>query len=86
MAVMAKDMNALCPIVASGTPAASYGAGDGATAAMNGIDSLVKVYGAPRVQEYLKKLASPPSKVKAMLHGYFINGPQAEPRNPGHRN
>lgn len=81
VAIMSKDMNSHCPIMASGTPAASSGAADGAMAAINGINDLVKNYGAARVQTYLEEVASPPSKVKAMLHGYFVNGPQAESQN-----
>jgi hypothetical protein len=82
VAVRAADMNARCPISASGTPAAAAGAGDGAVAAMNGVRDLVKKFGTPVTQAYLKKLASPASMIREKLHGYFDGEPTPESQQP----
>lgn len=79
VAVRAADINARCPFLASGWASESYGASDGAMNADNAIDNLVKKYGAPMVQAYLKKLASPPAKIAAKLDGWFMGRPTAAP-------
>lgn len=79
VAVRAADIRARCPFVASGWPSEAAGANDGATDAIRAINRLVKEYGAARVQAYLEKFASPPSKIRAKLHGYFFGKPRAAP-------
>lgn len=79
VAVRAVNINARCPFVASGWASESYGAAYGAMNADNAIDNLVKKYGAPTVQAYLKKLASPPSKITAKLGGWFMGKPTPAP-------
>lgn len=77
--VKAADMRAGCPSTINGTPGEIAGAANGARAALDGIQTLVKQYGAAAVQAYLKQLASP-GMVKSKLHGYFKDTPTAEPK------
>jgi hypothetical protein len=68
--VRAADLRGRCPFVASGTPAASAGAMDGATNAENQIRRLRQKYPASVVQKYLNTIASRPEAKQKMRH-YF---------------
>jgi hypothetical protein len=70
VAVQAADLEGRCPFVASGTPAASAGAGDGAINAEDQICRLRKKYSASAVQGYLKSIASQPV-AKQKMAPYF---------------
>src|SRR5699024_5121173 len=79
VAVKAKSLKARCPFTASGWPSESAGATHGAMDAMSAIHALVQKYGAARAEQYLRKLASPPSKIRARLGGYFFGKPAPAP-------
>src|SRR5271169_3260753 len=70
VAVRAADSRGRCPFVASGTPAASASAGDGAANAENQMHHLREKYSASAVQEYLNSIASQP-EAKQKMQPYF---------------
>ena len=77
--VRAQDLNARCPIICSGTPAAARGCGEGALDAADQIEDLLRQFPPSQVQSYLKSLASSPgSREKLSGYGYFTEGPKAE--------
>jgi hypothetical protein len=78
VAVKAATLDNRCPFMASGWPGEVAGASDGASRASDDIHALLKKYGAATVQAYLRKLASPPSMIKAKLQGRF-DKPTADP-------
>lgn len=79
VAVRATHLDGRCPFMASGTPAASAGASDGAMNADTQIDELLKKYSARRVGEYLLSIASR-SEAKEKMRPYF-GKPTPEPVN-----
>jgi hypothetical protein len=79
VAVSAADLQGRCPSVASGTPAASAGAMDGALNAESQIHRLRKKYPASAVQKYLRTIASAP-ETKQKMRPYF-DKPTPEPVN-----
>lgn len=79
IAVRAKNIHARCPFWANGWASEADGGADGGTDADDAINEQIEKYGAARVQAYLKKLASPPSKIKAKLRGWFGGKPTATP-------
>ena len=70
VAVRAADLQGRCPFLASGTPAASAGATDGASNADDQIRRLQREYAASAVQQYLNTIASQP-EAKEKMHPYF---------------
>jgi hypothetical protein len=70
VAVRAADLQGRCPFVASGTPAASAGAMDGATNADNQIRRLRRKYSASVVQKHLSTISSQP-EAKQKMRSYF---------------
>jgi len=70
VAVRAADLRGRCPFVASGTPAASAGAMDGASNATDQIRRLQRKYAASVVQQYLNTIASQP-EAKQKMRSYF---------------
>ena len=70
VAVRAADLQGHCPFLASGTPAASAGAMDGAANAEDQIRRLQRKYAASAVQQYLNAIASQPEAKQKMRH-YF---------------
>jgi hypothetical protein len=70
VAVRAADLRGRCPFVASGTPAASAGAMDGASNAADQIRRLQRKYAASVVQQYLNTIASQP-EAKQKMRSYF---------------
>ncbi len=70
VAVRAADLRGRCPFLASGTPAASAGAMDGAANAEDQIRRLQRKYAAFAVQQYLNMTASQP-EAKQKMHPYF---------------
>ena len=70
VAVRAADLRDRCPFLASGTPAASGGAMDGATNAEDQIRRLQRKYAASAVRQYLNTIASDP-EVKQKMRPYF---------------
>ena len=77
--VRAKDLNARCPFVCSGTPAATSGCAEGANNAGEQIGGLLKQFSAQKVQTYLKQLGSKPdARQRLSGYGYFQDGPKAE--------
>jgi hypothetical protein len=70
VAVRAADLQERCPFVASGTPAASAGAMDGATNAETQIRRLRRTYAASVIQKYLSTIASQP-EAKQKMRPYF---------------
>lgn len=79
VAVRAADLHGRCPFMASGTPAASSGARDGATDADSQVDRLLKTQLRAEVQKYLRSMAST-SAVRAKMRPYFVK-PTAEHLN-----
>ena len=75
--VKSRDLNARCPFVCSGTPAAAGGCADGGTDAENSIAALEKQYGPARAQAYLRVLVTK-SKAHDKITPYFPDGPVAE--------
>jgi hypothetical protein len=77
--VKGEDLNARCPFVCSGTPAATSGCAEGANNAGEQIGALLKQFSAQRVQAYLKQLGSKPdARQRLSGYGYFQDGPKAE--------
>lgn len=70
VAVRAADLRGRCPFLASGTPAASAGAMDGAANAEDQIRRLQRKYAASAVQQYLNTIASQP-EAKDKMRPYF---------------
>jgi hypothetical protein len=70
VAVRAAGLQGRCPFLASGTPAASAGASDGAMNADSQIDRLLKTHAASEVQKYLRSIASTPA-AKGKMRPYF---------------
>ena len=70
VALRAADPQGRCPFVASGTPAASAGAMDGAMNAEDQIRQLRRKYPASVIQKYLSTIASQP-EAKEKMHPYF---------------
>lgn len=66
VAVRAAKLDGRCPFAASGTPAASAGAVDGAMNADEQIDGLLKHHSPSKVQRYLRTLASTKEAKRAM--------------------
>jgi hypothetical protein len=79
VAVRAADLRGRCPFIASGTPAASAGARDGASNADSQIERLLKTHVSAEVQRYLRSIASA-SKAKEKMRPYF-DGPTPEAAN-----
>ena len=52
--VRAQDLNARCPIICSGTPAAAPGCGEGAIDADDQIEELLRQFPSSQVQSYLE--------------------------------
>jgi hypothetical protein len=75
--VRSRELGARCPFLCNGTPGATAGCSDGATAADEEIDGLLKTYDEPRVRKYLKSLAASPEASEKMRH-YFGEGPRVE--------
>jgi hypothetical protein len=71
VAVRAADLQGRCPFVASGTPAASAGAADGAMNADSQIDRVLKRHIATKVQKYLQSIAYSPA-AKEKMRPYFV--------------
>jgi hypothetical protein len=65
-----EHMKGGCPFLASGTPAASAGASDGAENAENQIERLRRKHSPMMVQEYLVSIASQ-GEAKQKMHPYF---------------
>ncbi|MGA9852004.1 MAG: hypothetical protein WBR15_03660 [Gammaproteobacteria bacterium] len=86
VAVKAANISARCPFLANGWASESYGAAYGELSAENGINVLIKKYGVQATQAYLQKLASPPSKIKAKLGGWFDGKPTIEPEPQRNKN
>ena len=77
--VRAQDLNARCPTICSGTPAAARGCGEGAIDADDQIEELLRQFPSSQVQSYLKSLASSlGAREKLNGYGYFSAGPKAE--------
>ena len=77
--VRAQELNARCPIICSGTPAAARGCGEGANSADDQIQRLLKRFPTSKVRGYLKSLASSPGAWEKLRgYGYFSDGPKAE--------
>jgi hypothetical protein len=78
--VKAADLDAGCPTLCSGTPAASLGCLRGAEEAEGQIRQRLATHSRPQVQHYLRSLAAEPAATeKAAL--YFPGGPRgAVPR------
>ena len=70
VAVRAADLRGRCPFLASGTPAASAGAMDGATNAGNQIRRLRRKYPISVIRKYLGTIASQ-SEAKQKMRHYF---------------
>ena len=70
VAVRAADLRGRCPFLASGTPAASAGAMDGAANAEDQIRRLQRKYATSAVQQYLNTIASQP-EAKEKMRPYF---------------
>ena len=70
VAVRAADLHKRCPFIASGTPAASRGASDGASNADSQIERLLKTHVATAVQPCLRSIASTPT-AKEKMRPYF---------------
>jgi hypothetical protein len=70
VAVRAGDLRGRCPFLASGTAAASAGAGDGAMNAEKRIDQLIEKYGELQVHQYLRSIAFQ-SEARAKMRPYF---------------
>ena len=70
VAIRAANLNARCPFMASGTPAASAGGTDGAMNADSQIEGLLKKHAANEVQKYLQSIAGT-SKARDKMRPYF---------------
>ncbi len=79
--VRAKDLDARCPFICSGTPAATYGCRDGEMDANRQIDQLLKRYSSREVGGYLRSLARRP-EAKEKIAPYFPDGPQGFVERP----
>jgi hypothetical protein len=77
--VKAERLEARCPVVCSGTPAASDGCTDGATSAERQIARLTNEHGAKKVQAYLRSFASTPAAKEAFAKTRFHAEPVPEP-------
>jgi hypothetical protein len=78
-AVRAENIHGRCPFMASGTPAASTGAMDGASDADSQIERLLQTHAASAVQNYLQSIAST-RRAKERMRPYFAK-PTPEPMN-----
>jgi len=76
--VKAQNLQAGCPFVCSGTPAATAGCTDGALNAECQIERLLKRYPATMVQDYLRSFASDPHAIKLFSEGRFKGKPIAD--------
>lgn len=76
VAVRAANLDAGCPFVASGTPAASAGAADGAMNAGFQIDEVLKKHTAIEVRKYLRSIAATAEAKEKMRH--YFDKPRAE--------
>jgi len=70
VAVRAADLQGRCKFQASGTPAATAGAADGAMNADTQIDVLLQKYSARAVRKYLRSIVSQPV-AKEKMRRYF---------------
>ena len=70
VAVRAANLQGRCPFLASGTPAATAGATDGAMNAGDQINVLLRKYSARAVRNYLRSIASQPA-AKEKMRPYF---------------
>jgi len=66
--VKAANLEGRCPFTCSGTPAATYGCGDGAIDAERQISQLVKVHDKMKVQDYPRAVASDRKEKKKLDH------------------
>jgi hypothetical protein len=71
------DLDARCPFACSGTPAATYGCGDGEQAAREAVARLVAREGQTKAQAILRARVSR-SDAQRALKLYFPNGPEME--------
>lgn len=79
VAVRAANLHGRCPFTASGTPAASDGAREGASDADSQIDRLLKTHARAEVQKYLRSIAFT-AAAKEKMRSYFAK-PTAERLN-----
>jgi len=75
--VRADALDARCPFICSGNPAATLGCADGGAKATNDIDELVRRVSGKRTREYLRTLAHDPVG-RLKIKPYFGSGPRAE--------
>ena len=75
--VRADALEARCPFMCSGNPAATLGCAHGGVKASNDIDGLVRRFSDMQTREYLRTLAKDPA-AKLKMKSYFTNGPRAE--------
>ena len=73
----ADDLEARCPSMCSGTPAATSGCTDGELQAQHAVSQALRSHSRVDVASHLRTLANDP-KAKAKTAPYFPNGPQAE--------
>ena len=71
VAVRAADLQARCKFQASGTPAATAGAADGAVNADAQINALLQKYSRRAVRKYLRSIPSQ-SEAKEKMRRYFL--------------